>query len=382
MIKQYLKNGKTYYQVRIFARSSINPNLRITKQVGEIENLAIAEKEQIRLKKEYDRELSVLESRGILFGDLLDEWHEHCVKVKVSSGQRTLITQTDYYATIQKWFGSYAKKPASDLNALAIINVFEQMKSEGITFGHRKKFKHVLKSIFDFGLQTNLIRNLFRSPTHEVVLGREVEKKPEILSLTEIQRLLELAYGQDHEWKRVWSVALLTGMRSGEILALHKNDVDFENKLINVNKSHNCRLKTYKSTKAGYWRQVPISEDLEKILKEQFLVNADSDYVFEKFTGWEKGDQARILRSFCYINGLPSIRFHTLRACFATQMLRSGVEPAKVMKICGWKELKTMQRYVRLAGIDVMGATEVIKIMPKSQRTNEGSVIELKSLGS
>jgi integrase len=209
-------------------------------------------------------------------------------------------------------------------------------------------------------------------------MGREVEKKPEILSLTEIQKLIELAYDQNHQWKRVWSTALLTGMRSGEILALHKDDVDFENKLINVNKSHNSRLKTYKSTKAGYWRQIPISEDLEKILKEQFLINTDSECVFEKFTGWEKGDQARILRAFCFINGLPSIKFHTLRACFATQMLRSGVEPAKVMKIGGWKELKTMQRYVRLAGIDVMGATEAIKIMPISF----SNVYQLKELGS
>jgi hypothetical protein len=59
-------------------------------------------------------------------------------------------------------------------------------------------------------------------------------------------------------------------------------------------------------------------------------------------------------------------------------MLRTGVEPAKVMKIGGWKELKTMQRYVRLAGIDVMGATEAIKIMPISF----SNVYQLKELGS
>lgn len=82
----------------------------------------------------------------------------------------------------------------------------------------------------------------------------------------------------------------------------------------------------------------------------------------------------RSLRSFCFIHGLPSIKFHTLRACFATQMLRLGVEPAKVMKICGWKELKTMQHYVRLAGIDVQGATEAIKLLPSQAY---GSVLRL-----
>jgi hypothetical protein len=34
------------------------------------------------------------------------------------------------------------------------------------------------------------------------------------------------------------------------------------------------------------------------------------------------------------------------------------------MKICGWKDLKTMQRYIRLAGIEIDGATEVLKVLP------------------
>ena len=43
-------------------------------------------------------------------------------------------------------------------------------------------------------------------------------------------------------------------------------------------------------------------------------------------------------------------------------MLGQGVEPAKVMKVCGWKELKTMQYYVRLAGIEITGVTEGLRI--------------------
>lgn len=56
-----------------------------------------------------------------------------------------------------------------------------------------------------------------------------------------------------------------------------------------------------------------------------------------------------------------ALQFHALRACFATQMLRNGIEAARVMKICGWKDLKTMQCYVRLAGIEIEGATEALR---------------------
>lgn len=41
--------------------------------------------------------------------------------------------------------------------------------------------------------------------------------------------------------------------------------------------------------------------------------------------------------------------------CFATQLIGSVVVPIKVMKICGWKDLKTITHYMRLTGIEEMG---------------------------
>lgn len=145
-------------------------------------------------------------------------------------------------------------------------------------------------------------------------------------------------------------------MRSGELYALKWSDVDFSNKYITVQRSFNRRTNELKSTKAGYWRTVPMSSDLEKILKE--LQEKTTEFVLPKLWQWKIGQQARILREFCRSIELPSIRFHTLRACFATQLIGSGVEPIKVMKICGWRDLKAMAYYLRLAGIDERGATE------------------------
>ncbi|NUM89022.1 MAG: hypothetical protein HUU37_07445 [Bdellovibrionales bacterium] len=51
-----------------------------------------------------------------------------------------------------------------------------------------------------------------------------------------------------------------------------------------------------------------------------------------------------------------------------------------VMKICGWNDLKTMQRYVRLAGIEIEGATDSLKILPPDQVM--GRVVELFGTGS
>lgn len=52
---------------------------------------------------------------------------------------------------------------------------------------------------------------------------------------------------------------------------------------------------------------------------------------------------------------IPEIKFHSLMYCFATQLIGSVVVPIKVMKICGWKDLKTITHYMRLTGIEEMG---------------------------
>lgn len=34
------------------------------------------------------------------------------------------------------------------------------------------------------------------------------------------------------------------------------------------------------------------------------------------------------------------------------------------MKVCGWKDLKTMERYIRLVGIDEKGVTDKLQFLP------------------
>jgi len=87
--------------------------------------------------------------------------------------------------------------------------------------------------------------------------------------------------------------------------------VNWENKLINVNQSYNCRNREFKSTKAGAWRQVPISQDLELILKEQLSETGGQEKVFARNWERDKGLQAKVLRRFCYILKLLRISIFT-----------------------------------------------------------------------
>jgi integrase len=143
-----------------------------------------------------------------------------------------------------------------------------------------------------------------------------------------------------------------------------------------VTKSFNKRINETKSTKAGYWRNVPISPELNGLLVELKQTTGHLPNVLPRNNYWDRGVQANPLRFFLKSIGLPSVKFHTLRACFATQLLSDGVEMTKVMKIGGWKDIKTMQIYLRLAGVDEKGATDGLRFLPSDEAVM-GHVVQL-----
>ena len=245
--------------------------------------------------------------------------------------------------------------------------------------------------LYSWGIEERLILGVQQSPVFglEIETSRE-EKKPEILSRDEIRSLLRKAQEQNHPWYPIWVGAILTGCRSGELHQLKKSDFEvisreeaieqdqlpFDKKrygFIRVRRSWNTRFKEAGPTKAGYWSTVPVSSDFYWFLVHDLKIEQkkSGDFIFPRHWEWDKGEQARVLRGFCEGNHLPSIKFHTLRACFSTQLISTGIPATVVMKICGWQDLKTMQRCIRLAGVDEAGATESLKFIPTQEAVME-----------
>ncbi len=253
--------------------------------------------------------------------------------------------------------------------------VLDKVERE-ISIARRKKLRTAIDAVFKWGMLSGRLKGITVIPTEGFKSTRtEEEKMPEILNLEQIRTLLLYAQRVNHHWFPIWALALFTGMRSGELYALEWDQVDFNNNLIFVHRNWTSRTG-FGPTKGRYWRSVPIeSGQVLNLLKELKLKRGNDKFVLPRFQSWTDGGQAEILREFCVGSGLPSIRFHTLRACFATQLIRDSVAPAVVMKICGWKDLKTMQRYIRLAGIEVKGATQGLKLLP--EREVMGRVVSL-----
>lgn len=196
-----------------------------------------------------------------------------------------------------------------------------------------------------------------------------------VLTATEVTVFLREAKHCGHRFYPIWAMALMTGMRSGEMFALKWTDVDLEGRKISVNKQWTSK-NGIGPTKTQRSRVVPISDDLYGFLKELKLkYGAERESVLTQIPEWEAGAQAQVTREFCESIGVTVIRFHDLRATFITSLLARGESLARVMSIVGHGQLKTTNGYLRKAGVDVQGGTD--KLGYKLPEVTEARVLSL-----
>jgi integrase len=364
-IQNYLNDsGTALWKVYVNIRSKTNPKLRAQRKVSGLKSKREAEREEMKLVRECERELAEEESKGESWGAVVLAFDEELKTNHKDSLHQT--TKEDYIAALRNYTSAWWDRAAATLCRNDVKEVLNQIQAGGHTVSYQKRIRNLINRAFNFGIDSGLIRGVPSSPVVGIHLGKDQEKKPEILNISEIRRLLEAAKQLNSYWYPIWALALMTGMRNGELYSLEFKDIDWEGNSISVNKSYNGRLKVIKSTKAGYWRTVPMSSELRAFLLDLKKNAGDRKTVLKHNHHWSRGMQAVELRKFCLGLGLPSVRFHALRACFSTQLIRNGVPPIQIQKICGWKDLKTMQRYIRMAGIEIDGATEILKVLPDS----------------
>ena len=353
--------GETRFEAYVHFRSTVNPEIRVQKYKKcktEVEAQR-AEKGLIRVAAEM---LKTEEDRGSHWKILIAKWELEARKLKRNPATLKPISDKTIFnsmSLLNTWTKDWMDKPCKELSIKDGKDLLMDCVSEDLQPATIRKIKTTVNLVFRFGVQEGLVDQGKHSPVHGVPFDlKDGEGDEEILTVDEVQRLLLEARVQQHPWYPVWAVALMTGMRSSELYALRKENVFLKEGFIRVKESWDWFNKCAKSTKAGYWRTAPIASALKPIIAELMHQNPESPFLFPRFKEWERSEQAMILRAFCEKIGIRSVRFHTLRACFATHLLAMGVDQATIMAIGGWSNLKTFRIYVRLAGVTEKSKTE------------------------
>jgi integrase len=233
------------------------------------------------------------------------------------------------------------------LESITTAMIEAWVASVGGSVSSRRKSLVLLNGIFRrakkvWGLAGNPVAEIEKPP-----LGRSGDI--DVFSPEEVHALVRAAASEQDA--ALFLTAAFTGLRRGELLALHWRDVDFAGSVIRVRGSYSEGQLT--TPKSGKVRSVPmapaVASSLAKLgLRSDFV--ADDDLVFIGVAGSYLDASAlrRRYKDALTRAGLRPLRFHDLRHTFGTRVI-SKADIRRVQEWMGHASIQTTMQYLHYA---------------------------------
>lgn len=337
-------------------------------------NITEARKYLVTIK--YENEHNILQSNNCTVNEWFYKWVNIYKKDTVKD------------ATYKNYVNSFEKHIKSKIGFMLLQEVkqiycqeiLNEMYDKNFAYGTMILVRITMHALFDGAVSEELI---YKNPVTKNVKCRQREtEEKRVLTLSEQKEFVK--YAEKSIYFNAYQLALNTGLRSGEIGGLRWSDIDYDKKIVFIN-----RTLLFDKNKGGFYfgspkskdskRGVPLTNTVvdllnsQKILQFKLRGNSNNwndnelykDLVFTSINGNPCGHSTfnnnimRIItninkdrRTISLLNNENFIEFnpismHTLRHTFATRCIECGVKPKNLQKILGHSSISvTMDLYV------------------------------------
>jgi len=203
-----------------------------------------------------------------------------------------------------------------------------------------------LGALYTWARRNRLVPRGFESPTRHIEKFPEARGRVRYLSNDERARLLKAC--QAAPWPRLYLLALMamtTGARRGELLALRWKDVDLDRSEARIGEDAATATKNGDARSLVLLSQVadelakfaPKDAATSEALVFRSRLRPSQPYAMEQV--WRDAVEAAALHDF---------RFHDLRHTAASYMAQSGASLLEIADTLGHRQLRMVQRYAHL----------------------------------
>lgn len=239
-----------------------------------------------------------------------------------------------------------------DIDYRILQNFFNSRSCKGIETN--KSIKKSLNRVYEYALKVGYVD---KNPIQWInVSGVENKHDKTDISDYDLYILLDKLHNDNTHKSMCYyiaiQIALNSGLRREEVLALNKNDIDFENNIINVNKvlvTKGLKKKDYYTTtkmKSAKSKAIlPLSKKLKTVLIDWFEMNSHDIVVCDKNGMYVNPDSmCNYLRKLSKKLGVH-FTFHELRHTYGTRLVSSGLELAMVRELMRHDSINTTLKF-------------------------------------
>lgn len=249
-------------------------------------------------------------------------------------------TEEGYIWALRLFLRYYENRPIETMGETEIRKFVLHQLGIGKAPGTVNIYNSALRFVFGAALERNLnIRMIPRRRTH-----REL---PTIMSKTEIVHFFSvIANLRD---KAIFETVYGAGLRLSEIAKLRVQDIDSEQMRVFVHQG-----------KGGKDRYTLLSQRNLELLRQywqQYRPNHQDGYLFYTRSGKNNVMTSRAIQDAFHkyrkLANLPeTFTVHTLRHCFATHLMESGVDVCRIKELLGHFSIQTTTVYLHMCITD------------------------------